>query len=394
MSTTTSPYGSSSGRASVPSAGGRGPGQSAGRDDYDDGYPAESGGSSRPPGGGGGYPTPGKPYRGRRRPRWGRIALLAGIAVVVIGLIAGISLYSYASNLDQGLKRTDAFSALTGDRPKSVVSGAQNILLLGSDSRDPDTNDGKTNAWRSDTIILMHVPKDHKTAQLISIPRDTWVTIPSSDSAPCGSGSRAKINASFAFGGIPRAVHTVECLTGVHIDNVMAVDFGGFQSVVDAIGGVDLYVDQTITSIHKPHRVFKKGMMHMNGAQALDWVRQREQFARGDFAREQHQQQFLKALMAKASSSGVVTNPSKLNNFLKAVTKAVTVDNGFSLTDMAVEFRDIRSNDLTFITMPNDGSATIAGQSVVLQDKTKALALFKAVQTDQMSSWLTANPKS
>ncbi len=375
----------------MPPAGGRGSGRPSGRDDYDDGYRAGSGGSGRPPTGGG-YPTPGKPYKGRRRPRWGRIALLAGIAVVVIGLIAGISLYSYASNLDQGLKRTDAFSALTGDRPKSLVSGAQNILLLGSDSRDPDTNDGTTNAWRSDTIILMHVPKDHKTAQLISIPRDTWVVVPSSDSAPCNSGTRAKINASFAFGGIPRAVHTVECLTGVHVDNVMAVDFGGFKDVVNAIGGVDLYVDQTITSIHKPHRVFKKGMMHMNGDQALDWVRQRYQFARGDFAREEHQQQFLKALMAKASSSGVVTNPSKLNNFLKAVTKAVTVDKGFSLTDMAVEFRDIRSNDLTFITMPNDGSQTISGQSVVVSDKPKALALFKAVQNDQMTDWLKANP--
>ena len=390
MSATTSPYGNSSGRASVPPAGGRGSSHFSDDDDYQqpDAYPRRSGG------GGGNYPPPGKPYksRGRRRPRWGRIALLAGIVLVVIGLIAGISLYSYASNLDQNLKRTDAFSALTGDRPKSLVKGAQNILLLGSDSRDPDTNDGKQNAWRSDTIILMHVPADHKTAQLISIPRDTWVTIPSSDSAPCDSGSRAKINASFAFGGIPRAVHTVECLTGVHVDNVMAVDFGGFQEVVDAIGGVDLYVDQTITSIHKPHRVFKKGMMHMNGAQALDWVRQRYQFARGDFAREEHQQQFLKALMAKASSSGVVSNPTKLNNFLKAVTKAVTVDNGFSLTDMAVEFRDVRSNNLTFITMPNDGSKTINGQSVVVSDKTKALALFKAVQTDQMKDWLAANP--
>jgi LCP family protein required for cell wall assembly len=383
----------------VPPGGGRGVRRPSGRtgvpqDDYEDSDDYRGGSGGRPPGGGTGYPPPGKPYRGRRRPRWGRIALLAGIAVVVIGLIAGISLYSYASNLDQGLKRTDAFSALTGDRPKSVVSGAENILLVGSDSRDPDTNDGKANAWRADTLILMHVPKDHKTAQLISIPRDTWVVVPSSDSAPCTSGTRAKINASFAFGGLPRAVHTVECLTGVHVDNVMAIDFGGFKDVVDAIGGVDLYVDQSITSIHKPHRVFKKGMMHMNGDQALDWVRQRKQFARGDFARMQHQQQFLKALMAKASSSGVLTSPSKLNDFLKAVTKAVTVDNGFSLTDMAVQFRGLRGNDLTFITMPNKGSETIDGQSVVVSDKQKALALFKAVQTDQMSSWMTANPKS
>ena len=379
MSAPTSPYGNSSGRASVPQSDDRGSNRPSGRAGASSG--GQSGGSPDP------Y-RPGKAYKPRVRPRWGRIALLAGIAVVVIGLIAGISLYSYASNLDDGLKRTDAFSSLTGARPNAVVSGPQNILLLGSDSRDPDTNDGKANAWRSDTIILMHVPKDHKNAQLISIPRDTWVTVPKSDSAPCDQGSRAKINASFAFGGLPRAVHTVECLTGVRVDNVVAIDFGGFKEVVDAIGGVDLYVDQTITSIHKPHRVFKKGMMHMNGDQALDWVRQRYQFARGDFAREEHQQQFLKALMAKASSSGVLTNPSKLNNFLKAVTKAVTVDKSFSLTDAAVKFRDIRSNNLTFITMPNKGSANVDGQSVVLSDKDKAIALFNAVKNDQMTPYI------
>jgi LCP family protein required for cell wall assembly len=379
MSAPTSPYGNSSGRASVPPSGDRGSNRPSGRAGVSSG--GQYGGSRDP------Y-RPGKAYKPKLRPRWGRIALLAGIALLVIGLIVGISLYSYASNLDQGLKRTDAFSALTGDRPKAVVDGAQNILLLGSDSRDPDTNDGAANAWRSDTIILMHVPKDHKTAQLISIPRDTWVTVPKSDSAPCDQGSRAKINASFAFGGLPRAVHTVECLTGVHVDNVVAIDFGGFKDVVNAIGGVDLYVDQTITSIHKPHRVFKKGMMHMDGDQALDWVRQRYQFARGDFAREEHQQQFLKALMAKASSSGVLTNPKKLNDFLKAVTKAVTVDKGFSLTDAAVKFRSLRANDLTFITMPNKGSANVDGQSVVLSDKDKAIALFNAVKNDQMSPYI------
>jgi LCP family protein required for cell wall assembly len=382
MSAPTSPYGSSSGRASIPPSGDRGSSRPSGRS----GVPSGGyDGGQRPP------HEPGKAYKPRRKPRWGRIALLAGIALVIIGLIVGISLYSYASNLDQGLKRTDAFSALTGERPKALVDGAQNILLLGSDSRDPDTNDGAANAWRSDTIILMHVPKDHKTAQLISIPRDTWVTVPKSDSAPCDQGSRAKINASFAFGGLPRAVHTVECLTGVRVDNVVAIDFGGFKDVVNAIGGVDLYVDQTITSIHKPHRVFKKGMMHMNGDQALDWVRQRKQFAQGDFARMRHQQEFLKALMDKAASTGTLSNPAKLNSFLKAVTAAVTVDKEFSLTDMALQFRSLRSDNLTFLTSPNKGSQTIAGQSVVVADRDKALALYKAMAADKMIEWLTGN---
>jgi LCP family protein required for cell wall assembly len=219
------------------------------------------------------------------------------------------------------------------------------------------------------------------------------VVVPKSNGAACGDGSRAKINASFAFGGLPRAVHTVECLTDVKIDNVMAIDFGGFKEVTDALGGVDLYVDQTITSIHKPHRVFTKGMMHMNGEQALDWVRQRKQFPRGDFARMQHQQEFLKAILDKAASSGTLTNPGKLNDFLKSATAAVTVDQSFSLKDMAVQFRSLRGDKLTFITSPNKGSETISGQSVVVSDKEKAIALYQAVAGDKMSEWMAANLK-
>ncbi|HEY0000171.1 MAG TPA: LytR family transcriptional regulator, partial [Actinoplanes sp.] len=114
---------------------------------------------------------------------------------------------------------------------------------------------------------------------------------------------------------------------------------------------------------------------------------------RGDFDRMKHQQEFLKALMSKASSSGTLTNPGKLDDFLKAVTKAVTVDHDFSLTDMAGQFRNVRADDLTFITTPNKGSETISGQSVVVSDREKALALFDAVRDDKMSEWMTANIK-
>jgi len=389
MSATTSPYGSSSGRASVPGSGG--PSGSGRPGAYRDRQPAGPGGPSGPPPRGPGRGDgPGQPYRGKRKPRWGRIALIAGIAVVVLGVVAAFSLYGYADHLDNDLKRTDAFSQLTNGRPVKTVDGALNVLIVGSDSRDPDAKEDTANAWRADTLMLMHIPADHKTAQLVSIPRDLWVTIPSANDAPCASGARNKINASFAFGGIPRAVKTVECMTDVHIDNVAAIDFGGFKDVTDALGGVDLKVDQTITSIHKPHRVFTKGMMHMNGEQALDWVRQRKQFAQGDFARMRHQQEFLKALMDKAAGTGTLTNPSKLNNFLKSVTAAVTVDNDFSLTDMAVQFRNLRSDNLTFLTSPNLGGQTIAGQSVVVSDRTKALALYKAMAADKMSEWMAA----
>ncbi|MFL6115940.1 MAG: LCP family protein, partial [Catenulispora sp.] len=363
----------------------------SGREDWPPRAAGPGGPGAPPPRGPGRPDRPGRPYRRRPKPRWGRITLIAGVAVIVIGLVAAISAYGYANHLNKDLQRTDAFSQITNGRPVKTVDGALNILIVGSDSRDPDSSDDTANAWRADTLMLMHIPADHKTAQLVSIPRDLWVLIPSANDAPCSSGSRDKINASFAFGGLPRAVHTVECMTDVHIDHVAAIDFGGFKEVTDALGGVDLKVEQTITSIHKPHRVFTKGIMHMNGDQALDWVRQRKQFAQGDFARMRHQQEFLKAILDKAAGTGTLSNPAKMNNFLNAVTAAVTVDKDFSLTDMAVQFRNLRSDNLTFLTSPNVGSQTIAGQSVVVSDREKALALYKAIAADKMSEWMAAN---
>ncbi|GIG88969.1 transcriptional regulator [Plantactinospora endophytica] len=310
--------------------------------------------------------------------------------MLVLGLLAGGGLWLYVRGLDNDLARTDPFSELAGGRPKSV-SGALNILLVGSDSRDPDAPVDQSSKWRADTIIVMHIPASHDKAYLVSVPRDLYVPIPENAKADCGSGERGKINAAFAFGGLPLAVRTVECFTDVRIDHVMAIDFAGFKEVTDALGGVDLKVERNITSIHKPYRKFTKGVNHMNGAEALDWIRQRKQFPDGDFARMRHQQEFLRALMDKAASSGTLTSPGKLNAFLKSVTGAVTVDEGFSLVDMAVQFRNLRGENLQFITSPHNGSETINGESVVVSNREKALAMYKAMASDTMDAWVTAN---
>ncbi|MBQ0891822.1 LCP family protein [Micromonospora sp. U56] len=386
----------SAGRAAVP-----GPDRAAGRarpsetqwyPSYDEerprsGGPGGPGGPGTPPGPGG----PGGPGRRGPRPRWGRIGLVAGVAVLVLALLGGLGAWVYTDNLDKDLARTDPFSEITGGRPAKAVNGALNILLVGSDSRDPDAPVDKQSQWRADTIIVMHIPADHKSAYLVSIPRDLYVPIPESAGAECDSGRRAKINAAFAFGGLPLAVRTVECFSDVRIDHVMAIDFGGFKEVTDALGGVDLKVERSITSIHKPYRKFTKGTMHMDGATALDWIRQRKQFPDGDFARMRHQQEFLRALMDKAASTGTLANPKKLNAFLQSVTDAVTVDNGFSLVDMGVQFRSLRGENLTFITSPNTGSDTINGESVVVSDRAKALAMYKAMSADTMAAWVAAN---
>jgi len=334
---------------------------------------------------------PGGPARRGPRPHWKRIALVAGIAVLVLGLLAGGGLWAYVRGLDNDLKRTDPFAELAGGRPKSV-SGALNILLVGSDSRDPDAPVDRASKWRADTIIVMHIPASHDKAYLVSIPRDLYVPIPESAGADCGSGERHKINAAFAFGGLPLAVRTVECFTDVRIDHVVAIDFAGFKEVTDALGGVELTVERDITSIHKPYRKFKKGVNHMNGAEALDWIRQRKQFPDGDFARMRHQQEFLRALMDKAVSTGTLTNPAKLNAFLRSVTNAVTVDEDFSLVDMAIQFRGLRSENLHFLTSPHLGSQMVNGESVVVSDREKALAMYQAMANDTMDAWVQANP--
>jgi LCP family protein required for cell wall assembly len=314
-----------------------------------------------------------------------------GALVVAGALVAGVSLWGYASGLDKDLTRTDPFSEITGGRPAKAVDGALNILLVGTDSRDPDAKLDEGSEWRADTIIVMHIPSDHQEAQLVSIPRDLYVRIPERSDAACDTGNRGKINAAFAFGGLPRAVRTVECMTDVRLDHVLAIDFGGFKEVTDALGGVDLKVERTVKSIHKPYRTFTKGTMHMNGEQALDWIRQRKQFPEGDFARMRHQQEFIRALMDKAASTGTLSNPKKLNSFLKATTSAVTADDDFSLVDMAVQFRSLRGDNLTFITSPNLGSQTIDGESVVVSDREKAIALYDAMAADKMTEWMAAN---
>ncbi|GIJ51480.1 transcriptional regulator [Virgisporangium aliadipatigenens] len=333
----------------------------------------------------------GPTYRGGRpRPRWGRIFLVSGVVLLVLALIGAGGAYTYYQNLNNDVRRTDAFAGITGGRPAKTVDGALNILMLGSDSRDPENADKPGNA-RTDTLIVAHIPASHDKAYLISMPRDLYVPIPKDPKSGQGGG-KAKINAAFAWGGIPLVVRTVEGYTGLRLDHVVLIDFGGFTSVVDALGGVDLNIEQDVKSIHQPFRQFKKGVMHLDGAAALDYARQRKQFPEGDFARMRHQQELMKAIMDKAVSGGTLSNPMKLNSFLKAATKAVTVDQDLSPVDLALQFRNIRSQDLTFSVSPHQGSKIINGEDVVVPDETKAKGLYEAIKNDKAGEWFAANP--
>ena len=104
-----------------------------------------------------------------------------------------------------------------------------------------------------------------------------------------------------------------------------------------------------------------------------------------------HQQQFLKALMDKAASTGTLTNPAKLNAFLRATAQAVTVDQDFSLLDMALKFRSIRSDDLIFSVAPHLGNKMVRGEDVIMPDEEKGKALYEAIRNDKAEDWFAAN---
>lgn len=340
------------------------------------------GGRGRPPGDG---PPPALVRR--RRPRWRRILVITLVTLLVLTGVGAGALLLYARGLNDNMSRTDAFSQLA-ERPDKLVEGSLNVLLLGSDSRDPDGDSG--GPYRADTIMLMHLPANQNEAYFISIPRDLWVPIPPTPDGSAG-GHNAKINAATAFGGVPLMVQAVESYTGVLVDHVVLVDFGGFVEVTDAVGGVEMDIEQTITSIHKPNRTFPEGRNLLNGEEALDYIRQRYQFPDGDFTRMRNQQQFLRALMDKAVSSGTLSDPRKLHTFLQTVTETLTVDEEFSMLGMGWRLRNLRGDDLHFLTSPHNGAGRVGDQSVVLSDDAGAAALYEAIREDRIQEWATAH---
>jgi LCP family protein required for cell wall assembly len=330
--------------------------------------------------------SPEAPRSRRRRPRWQKVALITFLVMALLGgggLIAG---GLYFRSINSGIERVDAFADIPEEgRPQAEAKGALNMLILGSDSRDPEATTGS----RTDSIILAHIPKDRSSAQLVSIPRDTWVPVPRSKDGNNG-GRDAKINAAYAWGGVPLMVQTVEKFTDVRIDHVMIVDFAGFVEIIDALGGVDIDSEKSFTSIHPPFRTFKQGMQRMDGEAALDYSRQRKQFADGDFARIRHQQQVIRAIMDKAASGGILTNPARLNSFVKASSSAVSVDEKMSLLDMATDLRNLRGGNMTFLTSPTKGTGRVGSESVVFANTEKAKSFYGAVRRDAVPEILAA----
>ena len=309
---------------------------------------------------------------------------LVGIAAVV-AVVAGVFLGGLARSYDAGKDVIrDPFP--TGSRP-APSTGAQNILLVGSDSRSNDDPDGDRAAGgRSDTLMLAHVPADRKGVYLMSIMRDSWVDVP-------GRGM-AKINAAYAWGGVPLTVQTVENLLDVRIDHVAEIDFAGFRDMTDALGGVTVNAPKAFTA---GGHSYTAGDNRLDGDAALAFVRERHSFADADYTRVKNQQAFMRGILDGVLAKGTITNPGRIQDFVTATSEYLSVDEGLTfqtLVGLGWSLRDVRPSDLTTFTMPTAGTGTSpGGQSIVNVNTLAVQSLSQALRSDDMPQWLRDNPQ-
>lgn len=262
-----------------------------------------------------------------------------------------------------------------------VVKGpGKNILLLGSDTRS-GSEAALVSGSRADTIMLMHIPADGKGVYIISIMRDTWVNIP-------GYGA-AKINAALNYGGISLQVATVENLVGVKIDHVAEIEFEGFKSLVNAVGGVDVQVPFAFTS---NVWTFTPGVMHMNGSAALTFVRERYSFADGDYQRVRNQRAFLRGLYNTMKAKGALSSVGSFQSAVESLAGYMRVDSGLNAAQIAqIAAPVLTSGDTTMrmTTLPNAGPGwSYDGQSIILVNQAANAQLSYALQHDTMDQFM------
>jgi LCP family protein required for cell wall assembly len=292
---------------------------------------------------------------------WGASSL--ALLLVAVGGSGYVILKHFNANLEQ-----DDIRGLLGAQPVNLHPQAENIMVLGSDSRQ-----GLSKAYgsglvtdQSDTLMIIHIPADRKWAEVMSIPRDSWVNIPA---CKMGDGQMSapqqfKINEAFAIGnldgnhtalGVACTVKTIEQDTGIYIDHFVAVNFTGFENMVAALGGV---YECNPTPINDPNSNLRlaAGTHLLTPVQALGYVRARYTLGNGsDLERIGRQQAFMSSLVSRVKSE--LLDPVAIYKFLDATTKSLTIDSQLGgitgLYNLGESLRGIPSSKIAFFTIPN-----------------------------------------
>ncbi|CAB4679140.1 unannotated protein [freshwater metagenome] len=323
-----------------------------------------------------------------------RIITSLSIAVVAISAISWLGL----GHVSGAINRIDVFGSLSKrpDKPNTAL----NYLLVGSDTRVGLTKEqskllrvGTTKSAagaRSDTMLLIHISKSRDKATIISIPRDSLVTIPAHQSSlyknRTVAAAKGKINAAYAWGGAPLLIQTIEQETGVRIDHYVEIGFAGFAGMVDALGGIQVCTKRNINDPNS-HLILEAGIHTLDGVEALKYVRTRDFDGMGDLGRMQRQQQFMSAVLRKVTSTGVLLNPIKLVNFFNAAIATVQTDTQLNRSDLitlAKQLKNLSASKVRTLTIPlGNANARVPGLgSVVTWDKVLAPDLFNRLRED------------
>jgi LCP family protein required for cell wall assembly len=321
--------------------------------------------------------APPPPTRRRRRIRPVRILLVAVLAYVA--WLIGLGVYAAVS-----LPRTDALSpAPIADTPGAVW------LLVGSDSRadlsakeQRTLHTGDEEGQRTDTIMLVQMRGGSPT--LVSIPRDSWVTIPAH---PTTDGTAVdarpgKINAAFAYGGAPLLSQTIEYNTGLRVDHYMEIGMGGIVQMTNAVGGIDVCFDEAIQDKNSGLNV-KAGCHTLNGKKALAWVRMRYADPKGDIGRIERQQQYVRLMMDQILSWQTLVNPKRQLDIVNAVLASILVDqdsNALDLSRFGLGMARVASGSAELTTVPTlEGDNWENGQWVLKWDPAESAQLFDSM---------------
>ncbi|WP_079036558.1 MULTISPECIES: LCP family protein [Streptomyces] len=342
----------------------------------------------QPQGGGNGNGGPGGgPQRAPRpAPNWRKRIKWGAITLVSVLVVTSVATYFWA---DSKLKREVDLSKVI-ERPEG--GAGTNYLIVGSDSREgmsaeekKKLHTGSAEGKRTDSMMILHVADDGGNT-MISLPRDSNVTIPSFKGAESGklypnTGRQTKLNAAYAEDGPELLVRTVEYNTGLKIDHYAEIGFGGFAKIVDAVGGVELDIPKGFKD-KKSGADFEAGKQTLNGEQALAFVRTRYALPGSDLDRTKNQQKFLAALANQAATPGTVLNPFKLYPTMGAGLDTLIVDKDMGITDVASMFwamKGVTGGDGASMNMPIAGSA--GGN--LLWDKAKVKQLVKELNNDE-----------
>ncbi|MFG2002418.1 LCP family protein [Spirillospora sp. NPDC048911] len=321
--------------------------------------------------------------RGWRILGWVSIGLSA---VMVVGSLAAYGLYYKTMS---NINHEDVNANVGPNRPKKL-NNALNILILGSDTRAGGNakygRSMKNEPPRSDTMILLHLSPGGGQAMGISFPRDLMIRIPSckTKNGTTAATSRGQINSAFTLGGASCVIKTIEGISNIKIDHFMQVDFNGFKSITNAVGGVDVCLPKAVND-RQSRLKLGKGKHTIKGETALAYVRVRHGLGDGsDTDRIKRQQKFMGSLANKALSAGVLSNPSKLLSLLNATTKSLTTDEDLTprvMMQIAQGMQGMTSGKLRFVTVPS-GPDPLDPNRVALTQPT-ADTFFSSVRNDK-----------